>query len=398
MTAVALYGGAYKLPEQSLNSLALGAAYVAHTEGADTAYFNPAAMVFMPEGDFVDGALTLVHLPANKYILRSPYSGNSKVENIVIPGGHYMGKTIGAFRWGVSLVAPAGLTKRWKSPYQKLYAEEFTLKNIELNPSFAYKVNERFAIGGGVRMVYSKGEVYSDGGNIAPIKREMEGDTIAFGYNLALLYKPTTDINLAVTYRSNIDLKEEGEANLYFGGVGKQYKSDVTVPIPATLVIGLSKTWQQKYTVEFDYERTFWSSYKRLDFGYERPISNPILKSAFDDPLARNWKDTDTYRIGATAKIADAFTVMAGIAVDQTPVPSRTIGFELPDSDAKIFSAGFRYRAGKHLSWGAGVLYDRKEKRTLAPDIKRENSVLKNGGRFKKGGAIVTTVGISYEY
>ena len=42
-----LVAGGYKIPEQSLNSMALGAAYVAHTMGADTAYFNPANMAFM---------------------------------------------------------------------------------------------------------------------------------------------------------------------------------------------------------------------------------------------------------------------------------------------------------------------------------------------------------------
>ncbi len=34
-SSVVMAGG-YKIPEQSLNSMALGAAYVAHTTGADT--------------------------------------------------------------------------------------------------------------------------------------------------------------------------------------------------------------------------------------------------------------------------------------------------------------------------------------------------------------------------
>jgi long-chain fatty acid transport protein len=395
--ATMLFAGAYKIPEQSLNSMALGAAYVAHTDGADTAYFNPAAMAFMPDGHFVDGGLTLAHLPAIEYALMPPYSGSSKTENIFIPYGHYVGKAIGDFRWGLSLTAPAGLSKRWDSPYQKLYAQEFTLKNVELNPSFSYKVSDQFAIGGGLRAVYSEGKVYSDGGNIAPIKREMKGDTVEFGYNLALLYKPTSDINFAVTYRSNIDLKEKGEANLYFGGVGKQYKADVTVPIPAALNIAVSKTWQNRFTLEFDYERTYWSAYKKLDFNYDQPILNPILKSAYDDPLDRSWKDTNTYRIGATVKMDNKLTAMFGFAIDETPVPTRTIGFELPDSDAKIFSMGFRYQQNEHLSWGVAMLYDAKDPRSI-PAGAAENAVLANGGSFQEGGAFLTTIGISYEY
>jgi len=45
-SSVVMAGG-YKIPEQSLNSMALGAAYVAHTTGADTNYHNPANMSFM---------------------------------------------------------------------------------------------------------------------------------------------------------------------------------------------------------------------------------------------------------------------------------------------------------------------------------------------------------------
>jgi len=48
-TSSLVLAGAYKVPEQSVNSTALGAAYVAHTTGADTAYFNPANMAFMDD-------------------------------------------------------------------------------------------------------------------------------------------------------------------------------------------------------------------------------------------------------------------------------------------------------------------------------------------------------------
>ncbi|MBD3789722.1 MAG: outer membrane protein transport protein [Campylobacterales bacterium] len=397
MASVCLMAGGYKIPEQSLNSMALGAAYVAHTTEADTAYFNPANMSFLEESQYVEGGVTLAHLPSNVYSLVDPYSGESKTENILIPDFHYVSAPMGDVRWGVSLIAPAGLTKRWDTSYQKLYAEEFTLKNLELNPSLAYRVNDQFSVAAGVRMVYSEGIVNSDGNDAGiPVKREMKGDTVEFGYNLAMTYKPTSDINLAVTYRSKIDLNEEGQANLYFGGVGQQYDAEVSVPLPAALNIAVSKTWQDRFTLEFDYEKTYWSSYQNLDFNYDRPIQAP-LQPIFDFPLARDWKDTDTFRIGATAKMDNRLTAMFGFAIDETPVPDETIGFELPDSDAKIFSMGFRYQQTKQLSWGAAMLYDSKESRTLTPGV-AENDVLANGGTFDEGGAFLTTIGIAYEF
>ena len=76
-SSVVMAGG-YKIPEQSLNSMALGAAYVAHTDGADANYYNPANMSFMEdEKQYIEGGLTLAYLPAINYNLVAPYSGQS---------------------------------------------------------------------------------------------------------------------------------------------------------------------------------------------------------------------------------------------------------------------------------------------------------------------------------
>lgn len=391
-SSVVMAGG-WKIPEQSLNSMALGGAYVAHTSGADTNYYNPANMAYMDESkSYVEGGLTLAHLPSNVYTLMDPFSGESETENILIPFFHYVAKPIGDFRWGVSMVAPGGLTKRWKSQPQKTFAEEFTLKIIELNPSMSYKVSDNFSVGAGLRLIYSEGVVRSSG----QVSRDMEGDTVEFGYNLAMTYKPTNDINLGVTYRSNINLEEEGSAKLYYGDA-LMYDGDasVEVPLPAALNVAISKTWNETFTLEFNYERTFWSEYENLDFEYGGANLGP-LAPYFDAPQARNWNDTNTYRLGATIEI-DKFTTMMGFAIDETPAPVETIGFELPDSDAKIFTMGFRYQQTEQLSWGAAFLYDSKESITVPAGV-NENPVLANGGGFSEGGAFLTTVGIAYEY
>lgn len=390
--------GAYKIPEQSLNSMALSAAYVAHTMGADTAYANPANMVFMDGKQYIEGGLTLARLPSSVFNLGA-LSSESEEENILIPNFHYVSKPIGDFRWGVSITAPGGLTKRWKTAYQKLSAEEFTLKIVELNPSISYKVTDNFSIGGGLSLVYSEGVIKSDGDEFSQIpgygaydiKRDMEGDTFELGYNVAMTYKPVSDINLAVTYRSNVDLNEEGNAKLYNQGV-LFYDGDasVSVPLPAALNIAVSKTWNDTFTLEFNYERTYWSKYKTLDFEYESP--QPI----FDDALSKNWRDTNIFRVGATVEL-DKITMMMAFAIDETPAPVETLGFELPDSDAKVFSMGFRYQQTEELSWGVAFLYDSKKALTVPAGV-GINPHPAFDASFTEGGAFLTTVGIAYEF
>jgi len=398
-----LFGGGYKIPEQSLNSMALGAAYIAHTTGADTAYFNPANMVFLnPDLHYMEGALTTVYLPKNDFTGMQylpdagliPATASSEHEWAAFPTNHYVHTAQGPWRWGVSVVTPGGLTKRWHSSVQKLFAEKFSLLTVELNPSLAYKVSDTFAVAAGVRVIYSEGEVYSDGSDLGvPLKREMKGDTIEFGWNVALAWHPTSDIDVGITYRSKVDLKEEGTANLYLGDVGQQYSAEVTVPLPAALNVAVAKTFNDRLTVELVYERTFWSAYDKLDFQYDTPIP-PSLVPYFDDAIEKNWEDTNTFRIGLTYRYSDRLTLMAGYAYDETPIPDSTLSYELPDSDAHVFSAGFRYKQNEHLEWGAAILYDHKTSRTLEAGD-NDNGII---GTFDKGGAILTTVGFSYTF
>jgi long-chain fatty acid transport protein len=349
----------------------------------------------------IESGLTLAHLPENKFRGSQAFSsteiysanGNSEVENIILPYFHYISNPNGKFRWGASLTVPGGLTKRWKSDYQKLFAQEFTLKILEFNPVLSYRVNDNFSIGGGLRAIYSEGKVYSDGNSVdKPIKREMEGNTLEYGYNLATTYRPTKDISLAVTYRSNVDLKEDGDANLYIGGVGKQYSADVTVPLPASLDFAISKTWLDKFTLEFNYERTYWSKYKSLDFNYGSTIQAPLIEP-FDNPKAKNWKDTDTFRVGATIELGD-ITYMVAYAKDESPIPKKYINYELPDSDGDIFSLGAKVKVNDKLSWGIAYLHDEKEDITLKAG-ENKNGII---GKFSGGGADLLTVGIGYEF
>ena len=80
---------------------------------------------------------------------------------------------------------------------------------------------------------------------------------------------------------------------------------------------------------------------------------------------------------------------MAGFAYDKNPIPDSTLNFELPDSDAYIYSVGVRYLANEHLELGIGYLYDDKDDRSVT------NKVL--NGEFSDAGAHVVAIGLSYK-
>ncbi len=405
-----LMAAAYKIPEQSINSTALSGAYVANAKGADASYYNPAAMVYNKEGATLEIDLTYIHLSSISGTNNSPAFADdeTKSENFLIPTFHYVSPMVGNARFGLSLVAPAGLTKRWKG-VNRAFAEDFTLKTFEINPTVGYKINDRFSIGGGLRAVYSDGVVKSSSSAhpLVTVGGEMSGDSWDFGYNLALQFRPTDALDLALTYRSKVDLTVDGEATLYgsippgLPGAGFPLPTydggaKVTIPIPAALNLAAAYTFNDRTTVELVYERTYWSSYEDLDFKYDQTL-NPVFTAAFDDPIPKNWKDSNTFRIGVTHQLNNRWTLMGGFAYDKTPIKEPYVSFELPDSDAKIFSIGTRYRYSDKLSFGAAFLYDKKDTLKIEPG-ESINSALAAGAKFEDATAYLLTVGMNYDF
>jgi long-chain fatty acid transport protein len=85
---------------------------------------------------------------------------------------------------------------------------------------------------------------------------------------------------------------------------------------------------------------------------------------------------------------------MAGFAIDESPAPKRTIGFELPESDGKIYSLGARYKLSKQLEIGGAVLYTERDGLTLDPGENDSGLV----GEFSDGGALLVSAGVLYRF
>ncbi|MEA1918233.1 MAG: outer membrane protein transport protein [Campylobacterota bacterium] len=385
-----LFGAGYKIPENSINSMALGAAYVAHAHGADASYFNPANMAFESK-HALEVSANIIAVTATKYDSNAgDASISAESELKIAPSLHYVSPSMGNATLGLSIVVPAGNSKRWNDQPAKGFAKEFTLRVIEINPTVGYKINDTLAVGAGVRLINSSGTVKSQ----STASRDLAGESWDYGYNFALSYKPTESLALAATYRSNVDLTEVGTAKLYFPDNAdysgtKTYDGDasVMIPLPAALNLAVAYTFESITTVEFVYEHTFWSAYDQLDFGYESSIG--ALTPSFDDPIAKDWKDTSTYRLGVT-QAYEKWTAMAGVSYDESPIPEETLNFETPGSDAWIVSLGGRYELSPSWSLGAAGLVSIKEDREVVND--------NVDGTFSDTKAYLFTLGAEYTF
>ena len=406
-TSALLMAGGYKIPENSTNAVALGAANIAHNHNnADAAYYNPAKMVFMSDENHVDANLMYIGLDKVKYkgtvSGTGPYDIASKKETFIVPSLHYVSPKLGNARVGVSIVSPGGLSKRWSEAPASTSTEEFTLKTIEVNPTIAVKVSETLGLAAGFRIVRSDGIVKGSGGVNIPalggagtVSRDMKGNGLDFGFNLAVAYQPTKNIEIGVTYRSKIDLNLEGNAKLATSlGGGSTYDgpATVSVPLPAALNVAFAYTFETKTTLEMVYERTYWSAYQNLDFNYNG-TEGAVLSAIFGNAVAKNWKDTNTYRFGITQEL-DSVTLMGGLVIDNTPVPDSSLSFELPDTDTVAVSFGGRYKLNDKMDIALAAIYSMHDKRTINASNNNNNLT----GEFSGGNVLIVSTGISYKF
>jgi long-chain fatty acid transport protein len=109
--------------------------------------------------------------------------------------------------------------------------------------------------------------------------------------------------------------------------------------------------------------------------------------------VSKNWEDTDAWRLSLTYDLQNNWILMAGFGIDENPVPSSTLGFELPDSDALLYSVGVRYAINKDMELGAAYLYSDKESRSV-------NNLATGGtvnGEFEDAAAHLLTFGFTYK-
>lgn len=403
------FGSGFQIPNQSLRAIGIAGATIAYNTGPEASYYNPANMAFLEEGWLLETSLTMLHLPSIEYTdnRTSLLNGSSHSEMFYLPQLHFVSPGIGDFRFGFSLTYPYGLAKAWNQPYPAATAGSFSLDVIEASPTFSYKVAEFLSIGGGVRLIYSEGEVRNGVTNppffqlspLTDVSREVEGDDFKVGYAVAATLRPFEDFRVVATYKSEVNLELEGDADL-MARAGSfplaQYSGPGSLDVPLPAVFSLATSYTHRcLTFEVAWNRTFWSAVEDFDFQYNNSFLGTVF-DGFDRPLIKDWQDSDAIRFGVTWQVNRSLQTTFGFAVDETPVPERTLGFELPDSDGYMYGLGLQYQVSNFMTLGVSYMYYHTTSRSV------ENSPVAGmpgiDGSFDDGGAHAVNVGALFTW
>ena len=92
------WGSGYVISSHSLRSFGLASAYIADTDAADSAYFNPANMVWLGEAAMIDAGASYIMNTKTKFdgtVKGIPASAESEDETAILPFVHFVSPKLG---------------------------------------------------------------------------------------------------------------------------------------------------------------------------------------------------------------------------------------------------------------------------------------------------------------
>jgi long-chain fatty acid transport protein len=119
---------------------------------------------------------------------------------------------------------------------------------------------------------------------------------------------------------------------------------------PELLSVGVYQDINDKWSVMGEVAWTRWSRFKELRIRFDNPAQP-------DSVTEEDWRDTMFIAAGATFRPNRHWSLRAGVAFDQSPVPSRTRTPRIPDNDRVWVSVGLTYAPSPDLEFGFGYTH-----------------------------------------
>jgi long-chain fatty acid transport protein len=372
----------FALAEQGVSGLGnayAGAAAVA--DDASTVWWNPAGMARLPRGKhLLLGAHVIVpstefsnraSVPAALQTLNNGNGGDAG-DTALVPNLFYAMDLNPSWSFGVGVNVPFGLATKydanWVGRFQGIDSEVMTLN---INPSVSYKLSERSSIGFGLS--YQRGEidllsavnVSAAAGGALGLNVEgrnatsVDGD--AWGFNIGALFDVTPATRLGVHYRSSLDYELDGNtsfSNIPAAVAGSPALSNSNVKLeletPATLSFSAAHRVNDRLELLGDLTWTEWSRISRLPLVRTSGPAN----GATLDTLTFNFDDTWRIAVGANYKWSGPWTLRAGVAFDQSPVPNaQDRSVRLPDNDRYWLTFGATYQMSRSSRFDLGYAF-----------------------------------------
>jgi len=329
-------GAGFALIEQ--NASGMGNAYAgaaAVAEDASTIFFNPAGLTRVEGSQLVMAAHVIA--PSAKFsdggsVLVANGNGGDAGVTALVPNFYYAMPLTPDVKFGVGVNAPFGLTTEYDGTWAgQLQAIKSDMKTININPTLAWRVNDRLSLGFGLDWQYIEAELTQAAGiGVNPPQAVMKGDDSSWGWNIGLLWDIDADTRLGLAHRSGVSHHLTGTL-----GVLSIY-ADVAMPNASSL--SLMRRLTPRWELLVDVTKTGWSQFQKLE----------VVNQATNLPVStvnESWRNSMRYSVGVNFRPGREWTWRFGLAYDETPVPDLTHRTpRIPDADRIWLAVGGQYR------------------------------------------------------
>lgn len=331
----------------------------AAAEDAGTIYFNPAGMMLLPEGHHLSLAGTILNRSidfTNKGTTVLSFTGDNGGDaggTALIPAGYFSYSLSPSMRLGIGVSPTFGNVTEYDRSFIGRFSGYYAdLKQINVNPSIAWKVSDALSLGFGINWATNETEFRQmvPLGLATQTTATLQGDDDAWGWNAGLMWKISNATRLGLAYRSTLEFELEGNQDVA-GVPANSFAIRSKLKMPDNFSVALSHQVNDRLQLLADYTWTGWSTVKSL----------PVVHAATGvqvNSLSYNFKDTWRVGFGGNYRLNEQWLLRFGIAYDKTPVPSdadRTM--TLPDADRTWLSFGAKWNLNKEGSLDIGYTH-----------------------------------------
>lgn len=344
--AVEVQASGFGLYQASVRSSALGGAVIGKAVDASANFYNPATLTDLTNITVTAGVIT-EHPRAR---MKVDGGTSSPMDPGVFWLPHF-GLAIPLpydFSFGFICMPEYGLGSSYDNNWELANSSiQTTVQSFTLTPNLAYKLTDKWSIGGGMRWIFFDFEQYSQP-YPGLVYNRLWGDNRAadLGWHVGTKYDIFDNFSVGLTYKSKTLVHVEGKSDTD-GLKNIHVPAETTLEMPDSITAGfnwdITKTWHLGGSVMW----TQWSTLSTLDFNL----------GGSHTPCVLEWKDTYRYAIAPSWDFAEDWTWMWSYAYE-TDCTADQISTMLPSAERHMLTTGVAWKcwAGLELALSYGMI------------------------------------------
>ena len=308
------------------------------------------------QAGFVAVGLDLAFEGTGKY---DGVSENGQYNTQAIPHGYISHQLTDSMWIGLAMTVPFGMGTEYKDDWRLanrgISAEVLT---FDFNPNVAWKVSDKLSLGAGMSIQYAAADLkMQENLGIAKLDGEVDADSIAWGFNVGLMWSPLENLRFGLSYRSKVNHNAEGDFTIdnirdvqkgyeyIYGLAGTYGDARATISAPAWAMATAAWDVNELLSLYATFRWTDWSSFDTLDI--KSSGLNPVggVKT-----VENHWQDTYLVSVGADLRFTNWWTFRAGIGYETSAVDDPKYRTAIiPDADRLWLALGSSFKATENM-------------------------------------------------